>query len=202
MNNLASAYEASGKPKLAVPLLEEVLRVRRVKPGLDHPDTLTTANNLAAVYWRVGLVPEAIRLFEDVLARRKSRIGASHPDALATMGNLTAAYLEAGRNAEARDMARECLKVREASTPEDWRRYLAMSQLGAALTALGQLEEAEGYLLKGHEGLAARRSKIPPPRRSEIQSAASRISRLYDAWGKPAEAASWRRVQDSNRSAQ
>ena len=41
MNNLALAYQAAGKPDLALPLFEETLKLKKAKLGPEHPDTLT-----------------------------------------------------------------------------------------------------------------------------------------------------------------
>ena len=54
MNNLAVAYQAAGKLDLALPLLEETLKLQKAKLGPDHPDTLTSLNNLAVAYQTPG----------------------------------------------------------------------------------------------------------------------------------------------------
>jgi len=68
-----------------------------------------------------------------------------------------------------------------------------MSQLGAALLGQQKYAEAEPLLLQGHEGLKAREAKIPAPRKDSLASAAARIVKLYEAWGKADKAAEWRK---------
>jgi len=41
MNNLAAGYYTAGKLDLALPLLEETLKLTKIKQGADHPDTPT-----------------------------------------------------------------------------------------------------------------------------------------------------------------
>jgi tetratricopeptide (TPR) repeat protein len=199
-NNLAAAYQSVGRDESALTLLEEVYRVRRETPGADHPDTLTSANNLATSYRKAGRSAEAIARFEDVLARRRSRIGAEHPDTLATLGNLISTLLEQSRFADALEPARECLRLRTKIAPDDWRRYLAMSQLGLALSGLRRFDEAETNLIGGYRGLVEKSTSIPRSRKSEIRIAAQRVARLYRAWAKSEEAAAWDRTVEAIKS--
>jgi hypothetical protein len=68
-----------------------------------------------------------------------------------------------------------------------------MSLLGGALLGQGKYAEAEPLVAQGYEGIKSRDAKIPAlfklPRLSE---AAERVVRLYEAWGKPAQAAVWK----------
>ncbi len=60
---------------------------------------------------------------------------------------------------------------------------------------LGQKKyaEAEPLLVQGYEGMKAREAKIPPQSKKRLTEAAERIVQLYDAWGKPDQAAEWRK---------
>lgn len=53
--------------------------------------------------------------------------------------------------------------------------------------------EAEPILLKGYEGMKQRDAKIPKEGKVRLTEAVTRLVQLYDAWGKPAEAAKWRK---------
>ena len=64
MNNLALAYQECGRADDALPLLEETLKLRKVKLGPDHPDTLRTMNNVASAYEKAGRLAEALPLYE------------------------------------------------------------------------------------------------------------------------------------------
>ena len=57
MNNLAMGYRAVDKLELALPLLEETLKLSKAKQGADHPSTLTIMNNLASGTRKSGSGP-------------------------------------------------------------------------------------------------------------------------------------------------
>jgi hypothetical protein len=76
---------------------------------------------------------------------------------------------------------------------EAYRPYV-MSLLGASLSGQKNYAAAEPLLLQGHAGLQQRQASLPPylnaPRR--ITESLQRLVQLYDAWGKPAQAAEWK----------
>ena len=91
------AYQAAGKPDLALPLFEETLELRKAKLGPEHPDTLASMNNLAVAYQAAGKLDLALPLFEETLKLRKAKLGPEHPDTLLSMDNLAWAYQAAGK---------------------------------------------------------------------------------------------------------
>ena len=64
-----------------------------------------------------------------------------------------------------------------------------MSLLGEALRGQCRYAEAEPLLVAGYEGLEAREATIPPPGRPQLAEAADRVVALYEAWGRPEQAA-------------
>ena len=46
--------------------------------------------------------------------------------------------------------------------------------------------------MNGYKGMKARERQIPATSRDRLAEAAGRIVALYDAWGRPEEAARWR----------
>jgi tetratricopeptide (TPR) repeat protein len=191
-NNLALAYKDAGRLTDAVPLYEQTLQLRKAKLGPDHPNTLTAMNNLARAYQAAGQLTDALPLFEGTLKGSKSKLGPDHPNTLIIMNNLAGAYLDARRWAEAERTARECLDLDVKKRPDDWWRFHTMSQLGAALAGQEKYAEAEPLLLQGYEGLKARAAKIPAPRKNSLDEAAARIIKLYESWGKTAQATTWK----------
>ncbi len=95
MHNLASGYLAAGKLNLALPLLEETLKLTKAKLGADHPETITSMNNLAVGYREAGKLELALPLLEETLNLLKAKRGANHPATLTSMGNLATIYCEA-----------------------------------------------------------------------------------------------------------
>ena len=69
-----------------------------------------------------------------------------------------------------------------------------MSLLGASLSGQKNYADAEPLLLESCQGLQQRQASLAPhlnaPRR--ITESLERLVQLYDAWGKPAQAAEWK----------
>ena len=69
-----------------------------------------------------------------------------------------------------------------------------MNLLGASLAGQKNYAEAEPLLVEGCKGLQQHQTSLPPylnaPRR--ITESLERLVQLYDAWGKPAQAAEWK----------
>jgi hypothetical protein len=100
--------------------------------------------------------------------------------------------MKQARWTEAEPLLRECLAIRAKAAPDDWSRFNTMSLLGEALLGRGQYPEAEPLVVPGYEGMKAREAAIPPPGRPRLVEAAERVVRLYEAWGKPEQAAAWK----------
>jgi hypothetical protein len=149
-------------------------------------------NGLARAYHVAGRLPEALTLFEETLKLKKAKQSPDHHETLGTMNDLAGAYLDAHRWSEAEHTSRECLAGRAAKTPDDWRRFHTMSQLGAALAGQKRFTEAEPLILQGYEGPKAREAKFPAEHKKHLAEAAARIVRLYETWGKTDKATTWK----------
>jgi tetratricopeptide (TPR) repeat protein len=94
-----------------------------------------------------------------------------------------------GRDAEALALARDALETAEASLPRGHLKIGRYRQyLGQCLTALDRFEEAERELLAAHDSLRGQQGDGHP----YTQAAVFDLIDLYEAWGKPAQAAEWR----------
>jgi serine/threonine protein kinase len=191
-NNLAIAYASAGRTSEATTLHEATLERRRARLGPDHPDTLESRRNLAQVYESLGRCDEAERLDRDVMARRRKTEEPDSPHLAEDLVALGHHLLEKARWSEAEPMLREGLAIREKVTPDDWRRYEAMSLLGGALLGQDRYAAAEPLIVPGYEGMLARESRIVMPERYRLREAAERVVRLYDEWNKTDEATAWK----------
>jgi tetratricopeptide (TPR) repeat protein len=117
MNDLARAYQKAGKPDLALPLLEETLKLNKAKFGDDHPDTLLTMNNLAGAYWTADRIDKSIPLFEKLVQLCEAKWQRDHPELVTYIANLGVNYLAAGRVEEAIPLLEEIYEGRK-SYPE------------------------------------------------------------------------------------
>ncbi len=89
----------------------EVLAVRKLVQGAEHPETLTIANNLAASRSRQGKDAEAERIYREVLAAHKRLLGPEHPDTLTSAANLAVTVLNQRKYAEAQLLLEATLEV-------------------------------------------------------------------------------------------
>ena len=83
--------------------------------------------------------------------------------------------------------------IRERTLPDDWSLFNTKSMLGGALAGQKKFQEAEPLLLEGYSGMKEREAKIPPAAKTRLAESLERLVQLYDAWGKPDQAAEWRK---------
>ena len=119
MNNLAIAYEDSGRDAEALELREETLALRRATLGPDHVDTLGSMRNLANSYMAANRVKDALELDEKTVELLKAKLGPDDPQTLASMNNLANSYSAQRRFKEALDVNEEVVeRLKAARSPE------------------------------------------------------------------------------------
>ena len=97
--------------------------------------------------------------------------------------------LQAGEPDKAESLARQCVEVRRRSLPAGhWQVAEAQSLLGACLQAQHKFERAEEQLLQSLDALRESRG----PSDEHTRTAIRRLRKLYEAWGRPLEAAKYR----------
>jgi serine/threonine protein kinase/Tfp pilus assembly protein PilF len=190
--NLAQLYRSEGKYAQAETLYTKVLEVDRRVRGAEHPDSLTVMYNLAELYRREGRYAQAERLLGPVLEVRRRVLGAQHRDTVATLGLLGRVRVEERKYADAESPLHEALTAYEKTAPEDWRKFLAQSLLGATLAGQKKYAEAEPLLLAGYQGMLQRHAVIPADNRSAVVQAGEWIVRFYQDAGAPQQANEWR----------
>jgi hypothetical protein len=174
-------------------LYQATLGRTEAKLGPDHPYTLECRSGLALVYdEHLGRRAAAERLFRDVLARRHKTVKPGSPLLAYDLAQLGRNLLEQGRGSEAEPPLRQCLAIREQATPDEWWRYDAMSLLGGSLLAQGRYAQAEPLVVVGYEKTKAREDRIAVPERRYLLQAAERVIRLYESWGRPDQATTWK----------
>jgi len=193
MNNLADAYLAQKMPERAIPHYEESLAKRKEKYGSDDHKTLETMRHLADAYRDSGRPSDAVPLYQEAIRRgtagqRPGDLAVSHAKA-----GLGETLLCLGKHAEAEPPLHEALAVREKEMPVGaWQVAVTRSALGEALASQKRYAEAEPLLVAGYEGLKV--APDIPLRWQHLRSEGlERLVRLYEAWGKPDEAAKWRK---------
>jgi tetratricopeptide (TPR) repeat protein len=98
--------------------------------------------------------------------------------------------MEQGNFTEAEPLLRGCLAMRQNALPQDhWLIADTMSLLGGSLVGQGKFARAEPLLLDGYARMKNSR-QVPENRKRQ---ALQRIVALYESWGKPDQADTWRR---------
>jgi non-specific serine/threonine protein kinase/serine/threonine-protein kinase len=193
-HNLAHLYYAAGRTTQAIALHEATLEARETKLVPDHPSRLESLNSLAGAYESLGRWSAAEALRRDALARRRR---SEKPDSSVLAGDLVGLgrnLLNQARWSVAEPVLREGLSIYTKAQPGTWQRFHAMSLLGGALLGQGRHAEAEPLVVQGCEGVRAFAARIPASLRiSRLAEASERVVRLYEGWGRPEQAAEWKR---------
>jgi tetratricopeptide (TPR) repeat protein len=192
MNNLAGAYRDAGRLDDAIPLLEQALTAHRASFGEEYFGTLFVKMSLSSCYIKIHHYHESEQLLRQVVtaaARSQPRHDRFYSDAMGLLGRC---LTHEQKFDEAVPILRESLKIKEQTQPDDSALAYARSLLGEAMVGQKAFAEAEPLVLSGYEGLKAREASIEAPERYRLREAGERVVHLYEAWGKPDLAATWR----------
>lgn len=191
-SNLAAIYVNRGKYSEAEPLLLGNLEAHRKVFGSEHPGTLTLINNLAIFYGRQGEYDRAEPLLREVVDIGTRVQGAEHPDTLIASHNVAQVLLRRGRLLAAREFIEPALDTSKRVLGDN---HLVTGMLlqvrGAILVATDDFGLAELSLLAAYRTLEEAVGTEHP----YTQRAVNSLAGLYDKWGKPDQAATWRTKQ-------
>jgi serine/threonine protein kinase/tetratricopeptide (TPR) repeat protein len=193
MDSLAAVYRNQGKLAQAEALFLEAIEIKRRALGPDRRPTLESLAGLALVYSLQGKLAHAETLQVQTLAARRRGLGAEHPDTLDAMADLALTYQAEGKFNSSEALAREAVGGESKRRPESWQRYRSASLLGRSLSGQKKYAAAEPLLLEGVRGMDARKQQIAVPDRYYLERVREWLVQLYQAWGKPAQAAEWRK---------
>jgi serine/threonine-protein kinase len=189
MSSLGAALEENGDLAGAEALYRDSLALRLKLLGPEHPDVARSRYALASLLRAKGDATGAVEECRQVLALRGRALPDAHPMVAATQQVMALALLDLGRPREAEPLLRESLELRRSALPPGhWLIASSESVLGACLTAEGRYPEAEVLLLRAHAGLVSSRGRD----HDRTVEARRRLAFLYQAWGRPDRAASWR----------
>ncbi|MBU0637753.1 MAG: serine/threonine-protein kinase [Planctomycetes bacterium] len=192
MSNLAMTLKAQDKYPEAEALLRRVVAIRQRTLG-EHPATYTAISNLAATLRDHGRLADAEVPTREALAGFRQTLGPENRTTLAAANNLASLQVDLGRAAEAETLYLELLKTARRILPEG--HYLIRvfeRNYGACLTALGRYQAAEMLLVGSYESLAASLG----PTHEHTHKTLTKLIELYEAWGKPEQAAHYRAQLD------
>ncbi len=127
-------YYAEGRWTETEQLQAQVMEIRKMELGANHPITLRCMANLATTYRDQGRRKEAEQLQVQVMGIRKTELGADHPDTLPGMVNPAYTWKSQGRIADAMELMEQSVQahirvlgaehrhtIRSLSALRDWR---------------------------------------------------------------------------------
>ena len=189
-HNLAIVYSNRGRRDEAEQILTEMMRT-------DEGFGPNLKQSLAYVYAARGRYDEAEKLFAEALEAFRLLKGDKHPSTLACMQYFAEFHLKQGHHDEAGDLLREALPIAREQLGKGHPRTLTLAHTLAVLyIRQARYENAEPLLLEAYNGREANLRSEHPRTIDSLRE----LVRLYEAWGKPDEAANWRaKLPDSDR---
>jgi tetratricopeptide (TPR) repeat protein len=194
--NLGVNYKDSGRLDEAIPLLEQAYQARGSFPNLRW-----VGGPLLDAYIKAGRSAERVKLAADIVAEARKTAPKGSPQLAGALAQAAQALLQLKAHADAEPLLRECLAIREKTQPDVWNTFNTKSQLGGALLGQGKYAEAEPLLVSGYDGMKRREATMPPQARDLLPEALERLVQLYEATGKPDEAARWRKEHEARKTA-
>ena len=144
LDKVGWCLESSGQYYKAEQMHRQVLELRKVVLGPEHPDTLTSMSNVARALSDQGNYREAEQMHRQVLELDKIVLGPEHPDTLTSMSHIAQALSDQGNYREAEQMHQQVLELRKVvSGPEHPDTLTSMSNVARALSNQGNYREAE-----------------------------------------------------------
>ena len=123
---------------------------------------------------------------------QRQTLDRSAPRLAIRSGPSTKCQLRQKKYADAEKDLRELVANFEKNAPGLWPAFEARSLLGESLLGQKKYDEAEKYLIEGYNGLELQAKQIPKEDQDCLTEGDDRLVRLYEEWGKPQEAESWR----------
>jgi serine/threonine protein kinase/tetratricopeptide (TPR) repeat protein len=174
-------------------LAEESVGMYRRHPEMSRAEKQHALEVLAALLMDLGDNGASEAVFQELLKEARARLPADDPRLASAIAQLAFALLAAGKYAEAEPLARECLTIREAKAPGDWRTFSTQSMVGGCLLGQQKYAEAEPLLLSGYQGLKEREATIPRWGKPCLKEALQRLVQLFENTHRPEQAAEWKK---------
>jgi tetratricopeptide (TPR) repeat protein len=169
--------------------LRRALGIRQKVLGDEAPDSLESMRRLAALLRMQGRLDEAELILGQAMETSRRVLGQNHPETIAELGEMAHLREAQGRLADAAELSRQTVELaRQAKLKDDWQMAIYRLDHGRYLTRMRQFPQAEKQLL---ESLAGFKTILGPDHQLS-KKATQLLVELYEAWGKPVQAAEYR----------
>jgi tetratricopeptide (TPR) repeat protein len=193
LKDLALAYQDAGELNKALPLLQQAaVGVEKLEYATDTADLVH--HHLASCHEELKQFNQAEVWRRKWVAAARVKFGPESLEYAAFFGlsGLGSNLVRQQKYADAEPVLRESLDILQKNHPETWERFRAQSLLGAALLGRQKYAEAEPHLVQGYQGMN-KLEKSQGHKPHGPSKALERLVQLYTAWGRPDEAAKWRK---------
>jgi non-specific serine/threonine protein kinase/serine/threonine-protein kinase len=188
LDNLALCLHDLGDLEGAEPFYFEAQEMLYRVYGGEHPEIAQTLDNVAFFLVDKGDDARAEEMTRKALTLNRKLHGDQHPRVADSLVSLADLILRRGEVAEAEALAEEALRIYRATLPADHLKIVtARSVLGGVRAAQGRFEEAETLVVASYEKMVEGKERAPERLRG-LQA----VIALYEAWGRPEEAARYR----------
>jgi serine/threonine protein kinase len=188
ISHLGITLRLAGKFDEAQTLLEDAVALSEKLYGPHDPRTLNSLSSLAGLLYEQRKLEEAETIMRRVVDGLREAHGESSSQTVAAMNNLGLLLVELGKLEEAEKTLQTVIRLTDqAAPPGHWFRWTARVSYGECLVKMKRFEEAEQLLLECYAGLTSTLG----PEHYRTRDAAEKLVTLYEAWGRPEEAAKY-----------
>ncbi len=192
LENQGTLLLRAGRTDQTIEVLKQVLTIRQKGLGLDALPVGRTWVSIAPVYAQANRLKDSELAFDSGLGILRKRLGERHPDVASALKDYADLRMKQKRLPDAIKLGRESLAIREerlgASSAGTVASQLALADMLRAWKSAREYPEAERLLLQARNAASSARGSADP---GAVRAAQSLVA-LYEAWGKPGEAAKWR----------
>jgi len=188
ISHLGIIVRLAGKFDEAQVYLEDAVTLSEKLHGPHDRRTLNSLSSLAGLLYEQRKLVEAETIMRQVVDGLREVHGEGSSQTVAAMNNLGLLLIELGKLEEAEETLQTVIRLTDqAAPPGHWFRWAVRLSYGECLVKMERFEEAEQLLLECFQKL----SDTLGPEHHRTRDAAKKLVTLYEAWGRPEEAAKY-----------
>jgi serine/threonine-protein kinase len=189
LGNYGWFLQIKGELDRAESVLREVLALDRGRYGERHAHVGHDKSSLADVLYEQGRSGEAEALYREALTIFEAALPSNHQYVASALVGLARIFAERGDESRVGPLVDRAVGIWRKELPADhWRIANAQAALGLCLLERQEFPESERILLASLRTLESQRGATDP----DTRRVRAWLIRLYDAWGKPADADRYR----------